>query len=117
MRYHKEQIFVPSFGTSSAACMSDVSDVLYLTSFALILFGFDQLAPSLAHVVAGLIHAVLNAVHHFALPYRHVENGKRGLGTKTGRDDLEVGPDHPGEQQSRERMHPGLHIYVHIMGK
>lgn len=36
---------------------------VYLTSFASILLGLDQLLPGLANVVAGLIHEVFNAVH------------------------------------------------------
>lgn len=62
----------------SGACLCLVFDVLYLTSLASILFGFDQLAPSLAHVVAGLIHAVLNAVHHLTLPY-HTWDSRTGF--------------------------------------
>lgn len=36
---------------------------VYLTSFASILLGLDQLLPGLANMVAGLIHEVFNAVH------------------------------------------------------
>lgn len=68
-----------------------VSDVFYLTSLGSVLFGFNQLAPGLADVVAGLIHAVLNAVHHFTLPYHNVGQ----------RTELEIRMDMKGRRISR----------------
>lgn len=66
----REKQICPVSARIPAACLCLMSDILYLTSPASILFGFDQLASGLAHVVAGLIHAVLNAVHHLTLSYR-----------------------------------------------
>lgn len=72
------------------------SDVLYLTRLSLILFGFDQLAPGLAHVVAGLIHPVLNAVHHFTL---HPHVGFVGSGRTGGRDGIGIQIAHLGRRR------------------
>lgn len=103
-----------------------VSDFLYLTRLGLIFFGFEQLAPCLAHVVAGLIDAVLNAVHHFALPYR--TRNRRGRDSKGGREKegsskertrIQAGRSSRGQPRGGggEWMHPELHLRVHIAGE
>lgn len=53
-------------------------DSFYLTSFAPILLGLDQLSPGLDNVVAGLIDEVLDAVHQLTLPCRIPDEGRGG---------------------------------------
>ena len=55
-------------------------DSFYLTSFAPILLGLDQLSPGLDNVVAGLIDEVLDAVHQLTLPCHTPEEREEGGG-------------------------------------
>lgn len=58
-------------------------DSFYLTSFAPILLGLDQLSPGLDNVVAGLIDEVLDAVHQLTLPC-HIPEEEREEGRMSG---------------------------------
>lgn len=58
-------------------------DSFYLTSFAPILLGLDQLSPGLDNVVAGLIDEVLDAVHQLTLPC-HIPKEEREEGRMSG---------------------------------
>lgn len=88
-------------------------DSFYLTSFAPILLGLDQLSPGLDNVVAGLIDEVLDAVHQLTLPC-HIPEEEREKGGRAEERGMSRGEGKRWIASSKVRLHASMFRFARV---
>lgn len=88
-------------------------DSFYLTSFAPILLGLDQLSPGLDNVVAGLIDEVLDAVHQLTLPC-HIPEEEREKGGRAEERGMSGGEGKRWIASSKVRLHASMFRFARV---
>lgn len=88
-------------------------DSFYLTSFAPILLGLDQLSPGLDNVVAGLIDEVLDAVHQLTLPC-HIPEEEREKGGRVEERGMSGGEGKRWIASSKVRLHASMFRFARV---
>lgn len=79
-----QRVYQNDYENDERYCQANNDEHQFLTSFAPILLGLDQLSPGLDNVVAGLIDEVLDAVHQLTLPCHTPEEREEGGGEMSG---------------------------------
>ena len=88
-------------------------DSFYLTSFAPIFLGLDQLSPGLDNVVAGLIDEVLDAVHQLTLPC-HIPEEEREKGGRAEERGMSGGEGKRWIASSKVRLHASMFRFARV---
>lgn len=108
-----KRVYQNDYENDERYCQANYDEHQFLTSFAPILLGLDQLSPGLDNVVAGLIDEVLDAVHQLTLPC-HIPEEEREKGGRAEERGMSGGEGKRWIASSKVRLHASMFRFARV---